>query len=181
MYSAIKHEGVPLYRLARQGVEVERPPREVVLHRLDIKEWRPPCLVIDVEVGRGFYLRSLAHDLGEQLGSGAYLAGLVRLRSGPFRIDDAISLEELEDKLVKGRGQEVLEPLDAVVREWEAMILNDKQIQALQRGQPLYLPLPPSEAPRCRAYDSEGRLIALLRYKEDQGWRPFKQFFGVDQ
>jgi tRNA pseudouridine55 synthase len=72
MYSAIKHQGTPLYRLARRGVEVERPERRVEVYNLEITQWDSPYLEIRAEVGRGLYLRSLAHDLGNVLGCGAY-------------------------------------------------------------------------------------------------------------
>ena len=92
MYSAVKHEGQRLYDLARAGVEVERPEREVVVHRLMLREWEPPRAVVEVDCGKGFYMRSLAHDLGEAVGCPAHLSALTRTRVGPVlagrRADD---------------------------------------------------------------------------------------------
>ena len=86
MYSAVKHEGQRLYDLARAGVEVERPEREVVVHRLALREWEPPRAVVEVDCGKGFYMRSLAHDLGEAVGCPAHLSALTRTRVGPFSL-----------------------------------------------------------------------------------------------
>jgi tRNA pseudouridine55 synthase len=176
MYSAIKHQGEPLYRLARRGVEVERPAREVVIHRLDIMRWDSPRVKIEVEVGRGLYLRSLAHDLGESLGCGAYLQDLVRTRSGPFQLENAVSLESLEEALIGGRGSEVMQPIDEIILSWQAVVLNQAQVRAIERGQPLYFAADRAEGARCRAYDRAGVLVALLRFHEAQGWRAFKVF-----
>ncbi len=95
MHSALKHRGRALYEYARAGVEVERAPRRVTIHRLDIVEWQPPQLVIDVACSKGTYIRALAEDLGTVLGCGAVLAGLRRTGSGPYTLDAAITIEAL--------------------------------------------------------------------------------------
>ena len=176
MYSALKHQGVPLYRLARRGVEIERPARQVVVHRLDLIDWTPPRVRIRIEVGRGLYLRSLAHDLGQALGCGAYLQDLVRSRSGPFHLEEALDLESLEGRLRQGEGEQVLRPVDEIVLSWKAAVLNPAQMRALERGQPLFFEPDTDDGSRCRAYNREGRLVALLRFQSGQGWRSFKAF-----
>jgi tRNA pseudouridine55 synthase len=176
MYSAIKHEGTPLYRLARRGVEVERSPREVTVHRLDIEEWDLPRVKIVVEVGRGLYLRSLAHDLGQILGCGAYLRGLVRLRSGPFRLEQAIPLQELEQEFGEEERREVLWPMDEILLPWKAVVLTPVQMQAIERGQALYFEANAIDGMRCRAYGREGILLALMRFESGRGWRSIKAF-----
>jgi len=84
MYSAIKHQGTSLHRLARQGIEVEREPRPVEIFRLELTAWEPPECTLEMTCSRGTYVRSLVHDLGQTLGCGAYLTGLIRLASGDF-------------------------------------------------------------------------------------------------
>ncbi len=106
MYSAIKHHGKPLYQLARSGIEVPRSPRKVNISRIDVIDWQNPIITIEVECSKGTYIRSLAHDLGQKVGCGAHLSELTRLQCGPFTIDKAISVAQLEDA---GRGAVDLE------------------------------------------------------------------------
>ncbi len=96
MYSALKRDGVPLYRLARRGEEVARDAREIEIHELVIEEVAFPDVAFRVRCSRGTYVRTLAHDMGERLGCGAHLVALCRTMSGPFGIDAAVSLDRLD-------------------------------------------------------------------------------------
>lgn len=98
MYSALKKDGVPLYKLARQGIEVEREAREITIHRIDIESIELPLVTLSVECSKGTYIRTLAHDLGETLGCGAHLTALRRTRSGCFDETEAISLEDYRER-----------------------------------------------------------------------------------
>ena len=102
LYSAIKVAGQPMYKLARAGIEAERHARPIVISRLDLLDWQSPVLTLEVECSKGTYIRSLAYDLGERLGCGAHLGGLVRLRSGPFSLDESLTLEALAQALEDG-------------------------------------------------------------------------------
>ena len=93
MVSAIKVNGVPLYKLARKGQEVERKPRFVHVYRFALTEWAPPLAHVDVVCTKGTYVRTLAHDVGQALGCGACLDALRRTASGPFRVEDALPLD----------------------------------------------------------------------------------------
>lgn len=95
MVSAIKLEGVPLYKLARKGVEVERKPRFIHIYRFALTEWAPPLISFEVECTKGTYVRTLAHDLGQALGCGACLDVLRRTRSGGFDVKDALTCETI--------------------------------------------------------------------------------------
>jgi len=97
MYSAVKYQGKPLYELARTGITVERGSRLTEIHRLELVDWQPPVATIEVVCGKGTYIRSLAYDLGQALGCGAYLKSLIRLRCGLFDIREAVSVPQLED------------------------------------------------------------------------------------
>lgn len=97
MYSALKHKGRRLHDLARAGIEVERKPRRVTIHRLDLLDFSPPRLTLRVNCSKGTYIRSIAMDIGQRLGCGAHLSGLTRESSGPFELVDAVSLEQLEE------------------------------------------------------------------------------------
>jgi tRNA pseudouridine55 synthase len=97
MHSAVKIGGRRLYEAARRGVEVERPPRPVNFHALQLLDWRPPAATVLVDCSKGTYVRSLARDLGQSLGSGAHLSDLVRIRSGPFVLCQAWTLDEVAE------------------------------------------------------------------------------------
>src|SRR5262249_35360749 len=108
VYSAIKRAGQKLYELARAGESVTPEPRPIVIYALHVVSWTSPHLVLDVECGKGTYIRSLAHDLGERLGPGAHLAALVRTRSGPFRLRHCVTLDQLEVALTDGAWRDHL-------------------------------------------------------------------------
>ncbi len=115
MYSAIKRGGQPLYKLARQGVEVERKARDVEIYSLELLSFDLPHVAIRVVCSRGTYVRSLADDIGRRLGCGAALQELRRSASGPFRIEDAVTLAELEAAAGEGRVEALcLSPMAAL-------------------------------------------------------------------
>ena len=103
MHSALKRGGKRLYELARQGVTMELEPRQVEVYSLDLLNFKPPFVTIESQCGRGVYMRSLAHDLGQFLGCGAHTSSLVRLRTGSFNIDDAVTLDEFIQAVEEGR------------------------------------------------------------------------------
>jgi tRNA pseudouridine55 synthase len=99
MHSALKVNGQRLYKLAHKGKSIERKPRQVEINRLQLRSWQPPRLELEVTCGKGTYIRSLVRDLGRALGCGAFVETLVRTRVGEYRIADALTLDELEQKL----------------------------------------------------------------------------------
>ncbi len=115
MYSAIKQNGQPLYKLARQGVEVERKARDVEIYSIELLSFDLPHVAIRVVCSRGTYVRSLADDIGCQLGCGAALQELRRTASGPFRIEDAVTLQTLEELAGEGRAESrCLSPMESL-------------------------------------------------------------------
>ncbi len=97
MVSALKKDGVPLYKLARQGKTIEREPRPVTIHQLELLEWEPPVVGLRVRCSKGTYVRTLAHDLGEKIGCGAHLSALRRTGSGHFSVNDAVTVDALRE------------------------------------------------------------------------------------
>jgi tRNA pseudouridine55 synthase len=188
MYSAVKRNGVPLYRYARAGQEVERQPRRVVIRRLEMLAFEPPLLHIEVECGRGAYIRTLAHDLGERLGCGAHLDSLQRTRIGPFRLEEAVDPDALRGAFRDGRWQELLHAPDAALLQWPAAILGESNEHRSRIGRPLDLPLTPAARRHglipgmgCRAYSLDGYLVAILRYADGENlWRPDKVFSAAE-
>lgn len=122
MHSALKHEGRALYDYARAGVDVERAPRQVTVHRLDILHRQHDELEIEVVVSKGTYIRTLAEDLGEQLGCGAHLIALRRTACGPVGLGDAISIEALTALEPAAREARLLPP-DVLLGAWPALHL----------------------------------------------------------
>ncbi|HYP39689.1 MAG TPA: tRNA pseudouridine(55) synthase TruB [Chloroflexia bacterium] len=178
MHSAIKMGGKKLYELARQGIEVERKPRRVTITRLDILGYRPPLLHIFVECSKGTYIRSLAHDLGAALGTGAYLDDLTRTRHGPFTVEGAASLDDLEAAFKDGTWQEVLYPPEHILAGWQTHTATPEEELAITQGKPLTLPPPQAgERPMMVANRASGQLLAVLYWDEEQRiWKPKKVF-----
>src|SRR5262249_14797313 len=143
MHSAVQQGGKRLYDLARQGIEVERQPRAVTIYRLDLLAYNPPILELLVECSKGTYIRSLAHDLGDALGCGAYLAGLVRTRHGLFALAAALPISDLEARAAAGRLGEALRPADTLLADWPRVDLDEAAARRLAQGQPLAYPPPP--------------------------------------
>lgn len=158
LYSALKRGGEALYRKARRGETVERHARPVEIHAIRLLDYDPASAVARLEVssGRGMYVRSLAHDLGAALGTGAYLSGLTRRAVGPLSLDDAVPTATLT-----AAGEEWtrwLLPMDLPLRHWPAVALDDAGVVAVRRGQPV--PAPNSPAGRYRLLGPDGDLLA---------------------
>ena len=99
MYSALKHKGKPLYKYARQGIEIERKPREIVISNFEVNKIDLPDVYFKVDCSKGTYVRVLANDFGEKLGCGAYLKRLRRTAIGTFSVDDALTVDEIQEIL----------------------------------------------------------------------------------
>jgi tRNA pseudouridine55 synthase len=179
MYSALKHGGRPLYRLAREGQEITRSPRPVTVYHLDMVSWVPPVLTVIAECSKGTYIRSLAHDLGQSLGCGACLCGLVRQRYGGFDIDAAVGLDTIEKALATGDFAGLLYPPDSVLGDLPAVVAGPETARQISCGVAVAFPGVPIGTGKLRVYDSEGYFMAILAY--DAGgciWRPRKVFHG---
>lgn len=142
MYSALKHKGRRLHELARAGIEVERKPRQVTIHRLDMLDFGPPRLVVRVCCSKGTYIRSLAMDIGARLGCGAHLGALRREASGPFVLADAVTLEALEDMNADQARRLLLAP-DAALPHMPRVELDDAEATSIGHGKAVALKRPP--------------------------------------
>jgi tRNA pseudouridine55 synthase len=175
-YSAIKQDGVPLYKLARQGVQVETAPREVEIYSVTLLDFAPPDVEIEVHCSKGTYIRSLAHDLGEKLGCGGHITALTRTALGHFTLEDSVGLEPLREALAKGYAGQFLHPLDEALLDFEAIVVEPDVAKRLQQGNPLTSDRGYS-TPLLRAYSRSGQLIGLLEPGETPGlWKPKKIF-----
>ena len=177
MYSALKVDGERLYAKARRGEIVDVPPREVDVHRLDLISRDGDTLRLHVECGSGTYVRSLAVDLGEDLGCGAHLTALRRLWVEPFREPRMVTLDELQQAAEQGDDALLawLLPVSAGLCDLPAVQLDEAQTMAISRGQPIQLsPSPP--AGRCAAFASDGALLALLEVDAEGRTRILRGF-----
>ena len=179
MYSAVKFQGQRLYKLARAGVEVERKPRLVEIHAIQVLDFSPPSLSLDVECGQGAYMRTLAADLGEVLGCGAHVAQLVRRSCGGFHSEDSVTLEALEEAGA-ANWQQFLQPIDWVLKDLKSITVGRQAEAYLRNGQSINLGGPAIEAgylESFRAYSNDGRFLALVRFdRAGNAWQPSKVF-----
>lgn len=143
MHSAIKRDGMPLYKLAHQGIEVEREARKITIHSLELIRFEGDELEIDVSCSKGTYIRTLAEDIGEALGCGAHISALRRIGVGKLEGHESYSLETLET-IVQEQGltalDELLIPMDAALPDWPEVRLSEDASFYLCKGQPVFVP-----------------------------------------
>src|SRR6266699_2369322 len=178
-YSAIKLQGQPAYKLARAGEDITLKPRPITIYRLEVIDWLAPRLILAVECSKGTYIRSLAHDIGEQLGCGADLAALVRTRSGPFSLAESITLEQLAGAVGEDNGQRAarcIYPLDIALQQYPALRLDDVTVERVLHGNAFTYD-EHTHAELARVYDMAGRFLAIASWdgKRDM-WQPKKVF-----
>lgn len=147
MYSALKHKGEPLYKLARQGIEIEREARQVTIYSLSLVELTADSFTIDIECSRGTYIRTLVEDIGNVLGCGAYVTALRRTGLGPFGEADMVSLDTLkavyeEDKT---QLQQFMKPTSSALENWPEVNLTEDMAFYMRQGQPVLVPHAPTE------------------------------------
>ncbi len=182
-FSALKQGGEPLYKRARAGQEVTVPPRLVTIHALELISYHLPDLVLDIDCGKGTYIRSLAFDLGRKLGPGAHLAALVRTRSGPFSLDQSIRLDDLPQALADGSWEDHLYAPDEAMLDFGVAIVAERNEWRLQHGLELVSPPPAAgtgEPTVLRAYSLDGRFLGIIRWERER-WRPHKVLLSAGE
>lgn len=179
MYSALKREGQPLYRLARQGVTVEREARRISVYAIEVERWEPPDLTVRVHCSKGTYVRALAHDLGHVLETGAHLAALERTAVGEFTLADSVSLEGLLAERETGGWRRHLVDASVAVRHLPRAVADAEAAERLAHGQATPLEVV-GEGAEAAVFAEDGRLLALTRHDAESGlWRPHKVFEGA--
>ncbi|MFC1684203.1 tRNA pseudouridine(55) synthase TruB [Pseudomonadota bacterium] len=168
MYSALKHKGERLYKLARQGIEVEREPRPVTIHSLQFVEAELPEFELDVHCSKGTYVRTLAEDIGEALGCGGHVVALRRTGVGPFDTEGWVDMETLEAKAEEGFDalDKLLLPIDSAIGHWPEVRLTADTAYYLRMGQPVMVPRAPTEG-WVRLYEGEGAFIGVGEIQDD--------------
>jgi tRNA pseudouridine55 synthase len=156
MHSALKHEGRALYEYAREGVEVERAPRAITVHAIDVLSFERDVLVLDVRCSKGTYVRTLAEDIGAALGCGAHLAALRRRASGALTVERATTLDALEG-LPEAERDALLLPPDALLTDWPEWRLSADEAARFLTG--LRRRVDAADMPRVRVYGPDARVL----------------------
>lgn len=173
MHSALKHKGRRLYELARRGEQVERPPRRVTIHRLELVSLDRKSLRLSVTCSKGTYIRALARDIGRDIGCGAHLSSLRRTASAPFEIGNAITLQALEELDQKSARARLLPP-DQALQHLPEVRLDEHQAGRIRQGQRL-AGLPEPHAGEVRIYDS-GSFVGIGRMDGNGHLKPVRLF-----
>ena len=175
-YSAVKVQGRKAYDMAREGEDFELIPRIINVYSLEILEWAPPEVVIDVYCSSGTYVRSLANDLGKELGTGAHLVGLRRTKSGRFTLRDAVPLRRIQEAFDAGNWYRFLIPAAEALADWPMVELDADQVELVRHGH--RIPADPDQKGLARGVSQQGDLVALLEVDpESRQWQPRKVFF----
>ncbi len=161
MYSALKHEGKPLYEYARAGIVIERPARAAVIHQLQLLEWQAPLLSFQVHCSKGTYIRTLAEDIAKALGSCAHLVELRRTLVEPFENFPMQTLEQLQEARDSDKLSDVLLPIDAGLPAWPRVDVDADQRGKFKHGQ--QFPVQPGGSPvgQVRVYGPDEDLLGL--------------------
>jgi len=172
-YSAKKVDGKPLYVYARRQTPVQGRPFQVRVEAFRLRRYDPPFIEFEVLCGSGTYIRALAHDLGQALGCGAHLAGLIRTGIGEFRLEDASTLEQIRDFHGSGSPAAFLRPMETVLPSWPRIDLDEEGVRLVRNGLPVapgriaalngLSGQPADPQAGVRLFGPDGRLIALAK------------------
>jgi tRNA pseudouridine55 synthase len=164
VFSAVKVGGVSSYKLARKGMPVELKPRPVTIHSIGLETYEDPLLSFTVHCSKGTYIRTLCADVGDALGTGGHLTSLVRTRSGRFKLDNALTLEELSSLVEQGRVLDALISIDRAIEEFPAITLSESEARKAVHGNAVASrEARGAGAPFVRLYGPEGQLIGIAR------------------
>ena len=168
MYSALKHEGQPLYKLARKGIHVEREPRQQTIFKNEIVSYRGTELKLRLHCSKGTYVRTVVHDLGEDLGCGAHVSALRRTRAGPFNESQLVTMSEIEAAQLNRTVDALLKPVESTIGHWPLLEINKVAAFHAKQGQPIAV-----------AHSLNSGWVGLFEQANDQTQRG--DFLGVGQ
>ena len=170
MHSAVKIKGQKLYELARHGIEIKREPRKVLIYEINIRDidFEEHTVLMDVKCGKGTYIRTLCHDIGEKLGCGAHMSFLLRTQSGVFTLDQAVTVEEFEQYCKEARVGQLLIPVDKVFSHLPFVIVNKDGERKVIHGNPVEVQFLKEKMhlikdETYRVYNEQGVFLCLSR------------------
>ena len=167
MFSALKHEGKPLYEYARKGIVIERKARDITIYQIDITAFAPPAAQINVRCSKGTYIRTLSEDIAKHMGTLAHLTGLRRTATAGFDIAQSHTLEDLAALNETGRDALLL-PCDVLVQHLPRLVLTAEQVKLLKFGQKPASTVLAADIP-WRAYSEQGEFVGLVAYLPREG------------
>jgi tRNA pseudouridine55 synthase len=171
MHSALKYEGQPLYKLARQGIEVERKLREVTIYDINLLNVSSSYVTFHVACSKGTYIRTLCDDIGKKLGVGAHLFELERTAIGPFRIEDSLSFDELKNVDINEAGIKGIYSMDKALSWMPELKIDDVTLRAVKHGNPIRIATLSDayyKAEGIRIKSPDGDLLAVGSYSPDR-------------
>jgi tRNA pseudouridine55 synthase len=182
VYSALKHHGVPLYRLARHGTFVQKPPRRISIYELEVLDVSLPHVRFEVCCSPGTYVRTLCADIGDALGCGAHLSVLRRTESGRFSLDEAVSLNALKRLYATGKISNHIIPMSAALRGMPVISANGELVQKIQHGYPVSWEEVAAvrlerTCPWIKVTDTQGKLVAVMSSSKKNGVYPYACVF----
>ena len=185
MYSAIKVNGRKLYELARQGVEVERKPRPVVIRSIHINDMNlspdPPVVTMTVTCSKGTYIRTLCDDIGKKLGTGACMESLIRTRVGRFYMDESYTINQIAALAIKGEAASIVVPVDSMF-DYQSVTIKNESSKLLYNGNvmPADCAVSSEEAVvpgNIKVYDESGHFIGIYSF-DGENYTPIKIFYS---
>lgn len=169
MHSAIKINGQPLYKLAHQGLEIERQPRQVTIHELTLLDQKPTEFSFSMRCSKGTYVRTLVEDIGKAIGCGAYLAALRRTQVGPFELGSSITLDAIA-RLAANQDlaslDQLLLPMEAALSHWPAIQLTENSVFYVLQGQPVQVAKAPTQG-WVRLFGQNSQFIGVGEIMDD--------------
>jgi tRNA pseudouridine55 synthase len=172
VHCAKKKKGIPLYRMARMGMEVEVEPVEVQIYSLKLKEMDLPRIAFDIHCSKGTYIRALVRDIGRRLGCGGYLFSLKRIRCGPFRIESSIEIDHLKEKWEAGDMGGAFLTIEEVLKCWPSIVLDGNLIRKVKMGMSIQIPYIGSkmmDGEYICILNEDRRLVAISKAMELNG------------
>jgi len=172
-YSALKHQGVPLYKLARRGTVVQKAARPISIYALEVVDISLPDVRFEVCCSGGTYVRTMCADIGEVLGCGAHLTELCRTETGGFTLEEAVSLETLAEVAARGDISEHVVPMNVALRDMPCILGDDDLVQKIQMGRPVtdreVAPVAGEAWPWVQITDNAGNLVAVMHSNKKNG------------
>lgn len=182
MYSALKVNGKKLYELARSGIEVERKARKVYIHSIEIKDISLPRVTMTVNCSKGTYIRTLCYDIGETLGVGGCMEELLRIKSGQFKINDSMKIDDVKKYVDDGRISDIMKPIDGVFEKYQKCVVKKEYNFLIYNGNKFSPPnvlnrTDAKDGEEVRVYDEDNFFIGIYRYNENEKkYVPVKMF-----
>ena len=177
MYSALKHQGKRLYELARQGIEVERKARQIIIHQITVLAYSGDFLQLDVSCSKGTYIRTLAEDIGNKIGCGAHVSNLRRTEVGDLNVKQAWTLQQLEAIDSQQQRWQCVLDADYMLGDWPSVSLTEELEFHLCHGQEIWMPTLPSSG-WLRIYGTNNQFIGIGEITDAGKLAPRRMFTG---